>query len=325
MNKKITSKIVLLTFVLLPLAAHSAAFMGTKPASAPVATPAPVNPNAAPSIQQGSNKTGSSNGSASALNLATGAIFIGMGYNLIKTAGPNHMQIAMGVMMVIQGVGSIAQGQQQGKTASAAYGASGSTYGGLGANSYDTKPDTTLPDAIKNDSKFIAAKSIVQDLKDKGLLTPNGGAKINGKNYSASDLSSPAAMAAAGIPKSMIDGLTAASAEAEKRALAKIEKLQAGVTAANGYEEGGGGGGAGAVNADSSDPAAYGGAGGGRGGLGKKGFERDPSSLAGMSKNYNGEPIGVAADSIFLMMTRRYKVKESQESFFSPADLALQK
>jgi hypothetical protein len=46
---------------------------------------------------------------------------------------------------------------------------------------------------------------------------------------------------------------------------------------------------------------------------------------AGMSKNYNGEPIGVAADSIFLMMNRRYKVKESQDSFFGIGDFNLKK
>ena len=39
------------------------------------------------------------------------------------------------------------------------------------------------------------------------------------------------------------------------------------------------------------------------------------ASLDGMSKNYNGEPIGVAQDELFGMMTRRYKAVESLNKF----------
>ena len=44
-----------------------------------------------------------------------------------------------------------------------------------------------------------------------------------------------------------------------------------------------------------------------------------------MQKNYNGEAIGVAGDSIFGMMTRRYKVKESQRSFYDESELMVHK
>ncbi len=43
---------------------------------------------------------------------------------------------------------------------------------------------------------------------------------------------------------------------------------------------------------------------------------RDPAAqVHGLSKNFNGDPIGVAADSIFDMMSRRYQLKTSQKTF----------
>jgi hypothetical protein len=54
------------------------------------------------------------------------------------------------------------------------------------------------------------------------------------------------------------------------------------------------------------------------------GGTRKPSNVnkvAGLTKNFNGEKIGVAAENIFNMMTRRYKTKEKQDSFFDPSDL----
>ena len=90
-------------------------------------------------------------------------------------------------------------------------------------------------------------------------------------------------------------------------------------TEATGFDDGGGSG-AGSTASSSDSGAGYAPV-----AAAPVGVVRDPSSLAGMQKNYNGEPIGVAADSIFLMMNRRYKVKESQESFFNESDLLLQK
>lgn len=44
--------------------------------------------------------------------------------------------------------------------------------------------------------------------------------------------------------------------------------------------------------------------------------DRKPSS-EGLAKEFNGELIGVAADDIFLMMNRRYKLKSEQDSFIA--------
>lgn len=47
---------------------------------------------------------------------------------------------------------------------------------------------------------------------------------------------------------------------------------------------------------------------------------RKPAQVSGLTKKFNGDPIGVAGDSIFLMMSRRYKLKSSQKTFLG-ADL----
>jgi hypothetical protein len=41
------------------------------------------------------------------------------------------------------------------------------------------------------------------------------------------------------------------------------------------------------------------------------------SKVAGLSTNYNGEPIGVASDSIFEMIKRRYETKDKENSFIT--------
>jgi len=45
---------------------------------------------------------------------------------------------------------------------------------------------------------------------------------------------------------------------------------------------------------------------------------RKPAQVNGLTKNFNGDPIGVSGDSIFGMMSRRYKLKSNQKSFFGP-------
>lgn len=136
----------------------------------------------------------------------------------------------------------------------------------------------------------------------------------DGKVFKVSDFDSPASMKAAGFSDSVIKGLMDKAAKLEAEALAKV-----GGVAASGFQDGGGGApsslSAGTGVDDGSEKS---GGGGGRGGA------RNPAAgtgVAGLSKDYNGDPIGVAQDELFLMMTRRYKVKEKQDSFFSEAEL----
>lgn len=318
MKKQITSSIVTLTLVLLPLGAHSGS--GIEAGSTPTGTQ-----NNQPSVKDGSDKSKSGNGFAQAMNYVVGGAEIAMGSVMVGSNEPST--VAAGVMMIAMGLTNLAQGSDHGGAAGSA-GVTGFQTDGFGGLSGSGSSDDPYVKAALSDPNYKAVGPNLAKIAAQGVYNPKTGEfKVGDKTYKSSDFGSSGSMAAAGFPQGMIDGAMAANADAEKKALAKLEKVKIGAsTAANGYEEGGGGGGGAGIIAGTDDgSSAYAGAGGGGKGLGKTGLERDPSSLAGMSKNYNGEPIGVAADSIFLMMSRRYKVKESQESFFSPADLALQK
>lgn len=43
--------------------------------------------------------------------------------------------------------------------------------------------------------------------------------------------------------------------------------------------------------------------------------ERNPAAAAGLIKEFNGEPVGAAGDDLFVMMNRRYNLKNAQDSF----------
>lgn len=47
---------------------------------------------------------------------------------------------------------------------------------------------------------------------------------------------------------------------------------------------------------------------------------RRPSTVDGYFKMYNGEPIGIAADSIFVIVTRRYQIKVQDKTLYSPLE-----
>lgn len=290
--------------------------------------------NTQPSVKDGADKTQSQNQTGQIMSYLTGGMYISTGYTDISAGYAscpycNYGLIAKGVFEVGLGIMSMQQGNAHGSAANSA-GFTGMQTNGLG-DPYGTGGvdplDPRNPNSpLLKDPAVASAYGNLAKLEKQGILDlKNGTIKAGDKTYKLSDFSSTGAMAAAGVPKGAIDGLMSWAGGVEKRAAEKMEKMKLGsMTAVNGFDEGGGGGQiGGTAPEDSSSMSAGGGVASGAGGLGASGLNRDPSSFSGMQKNYNGEPIGVAADSIFLMMTRRYKVKESQESFFTDADLAL--
>lgn len=285
-----------------------------------------------PSVNQGAGATAGANSNGQVMSFLAGGISIAQGGMNIKAGyatspTPNWPQIALGSLQVAMGIMSMAQGNAHGNTQNQAN-FTGSLTDGTGVDNGPGNLDPTDPRNPKSpllkDPQIRAAMQNLKDLEKQGLLNQKKGTiKVNGKDVKIADLATPAGMAAAGFPPGAIAGLSDYEKSVAKKAAEKMEKLKLGaMTASGGYEEGGGGGSSALSSSDdgSSSLAATSGSGGA--GLG---LARDPSSLAGMQKNYNGEPIGVAADSIFHMMNRRYKVKESQESFYSDAELALKK
>jgi len=231
-------------------------------------------------------------------------------------------------MSIAATVQSSLHGSTAGKAGNAAFmtsaGGSGYTYGNLdSADPYNPKnPKSPFYDDGKQQKITQAnlAKYGVKADPKNGTLT------VGDKTYKASDFSSAQAMAQAGFtPDQIADGL-AAVASLEKAALAKASKLGA-LTPSNGYAEGGGSSGAGSSSSEDDGTAAalaaaarqYGSLVNPHAALGLNG--RDPSSVPSMQKNFNGDPIGVSVDGIFAMMSRRYKLKERQDTFLSEKDL----
>lgn len=146
---------------------------------------------------------------------------------------------------------------------------------------------------------------------DKGTLTTK-----DGQTHKLSDFSNPAAMAAAGFSPEDINAAMKKARDLEAKYVTKYKANELGF-------EGGGGGGSTLL----SDSSLAGTQGFGSGGVGASAEDmRMPAhQMAGMQKDFNGDPIGVSADSIFIMMNRRYIVKKKQDSFFDEHQVKNQK
>lgn len=287
-----------------------------------------------PSVKDGADKTSSANSTGQIMSYLTGGMYISQGYTDIAKGYAKYPVgwglVAKGVFEVSLGILSMAQGNAHGGAArQASY--TGFQTDGLGfdggAGNLDPMDPRNPNSPLNKDPAVKAAYGNLAKLEKDGILDMKKGTiKAGDKTYKISDFSSPESMAAAGIPKGAIDGMMSYAGAVSKKAMEKMTSMKLGaMTASTGYEDGGGSGSGLGLSSSEEGSMGSGLAGNGAGSVAGVGLGRDPSSLAGMQKNYNGEPIGVAADSIFLMMNRRYKVKESQESFFSDAELALQK
>lgn len=265
------------------------------------------------SVKDSSDQANSQNSAGQMMSLLTGAKLLAeSAQHFSKCPQPSPGDCAMGALKALMGALSMMQGGAHGGTAKGANFSSGLTDGSDGFT-----PGYNDPYADQTKAAYQQAKDALAKL-EKGV----GGTKIDvkkgtlttfdGKVYDLKTGGTPEGMAAAGFSPGAIAGAMEYGGKISKEIQDKM-KLGA-LTATAGFNEGGGGG-RGSSTADSSDSGQ---------GTGVA-LSREPANLAGMQKNYNGEPIGVAADSIFLMMNRRYKVKESQDSFYSDAEMALKK
>lgn len=183
-----------------------------------------------------------------------------------------------------------------------------------------TPPDPYKP--VVNNSPQLTQPQIdkaKEILLGKGIDFDPITGNLKTKDGKTIDPSNPASIEAA-IGAEAAGALMNQVADAEKAALAKVEMVKPLSLAAMGFEGGGGGGGVGTdAAAGYEDAAGAAGLGAGLGGKGMGlGTRRKPAQVSGLSKNFNGDPIGVAADSIFMMMSRRYNLKNTQKTFFAP-------
>lgn len=271
-----------------------------------------------PSVSDSASQSSSANMIGQAQNLITSGLMFDNARRELARTHPNYPRAAMYAAF---GMLTLAQANEHGNSAGmSAYTANLSNAGG---NGYDK---TGVEDLLRGSVPQVRAiSSNIKSLQDSGLLSKDlKSVKIpDGKKYNTSDFASKSAMAGAGVPGSAIASGLAAMNAANKKAAEITEKLKIGsLTESAGYEDGGGSGSSKFASSGEDTGSQFGGVAGG--GVGATN-EREPANLAGMQKDYNGEPIGVAADSIFLMMSRRYKVKEGQEAFFSEKDLVTKK
>ncbi len=281
---------------------------------------------AVPAVNSSAKDNASKNKAAEAFNYVASATEFAVAAQNWSRCPEDGSACAVAALYTAMGIMSMKQAKENGNKAAQSYNTAGLT-DAYGTGNYNSGSASNDPDYQSNaavgSSYMKKAEAGLASLKAQGLVNSSA-TKIttpNGTSYNVSDLGSASGMASAGIPQGAIDSAMATSKQIEKKALEKV-KIGA-LTAAQGYDESSGGGGSGRSPSNDSGSGAYPGYAGARA---TSLLDKDPSKLAaGMSKNYNGEPIGVAADSIFLMMTRRYKVKESQDSFFGASDIDLKK
>lgn len=211
---------------------------------------------------------------------------------------------------------SVVAGMQSGSNASAGGSASDTSYSvdGYGFNS-NSKSTDTAAEKIMGAEDYKSAQAAMNALKSpKGYM----GAKLengklttpDGKSYNISDFSSPAAMAKAGFSDEDIKGAMGKAKRLEAEALKKLPSALAALS-----EEEGPGGGTATATPTAAIPNLPSEMEHSAGGSSLESTEHIERNLAGLSKNYNGDPIGVSQNNIFQMMTQRYRLKEKQDSF----------
>ncbi|MBX2988237.1 MAG: hypothetical protein KF802_10095 [Bdellovibrionaceae bacterium] len=280
------------------------------PATAPATAPGPAaQPNVStPSQNQASQGSQGQNNSSSQIAQQVGQGLLSAGTSMMSSCAASQCSccpaaaalIGMGLMGLAQSGANKGAGGQNGYVA----GISAAGYDPYGGN-YDTsgsldniEPFKPSSDAVKNLSNILAKDGVKFD--GKKITLPDG------KSINVSDMGNRESMAAAGISPSDINKAMNLAAELEKKAAAEVEKVGS-HTASSGFSEGGGGSGRSVASTDTS----------GGGGSGLSAADPKPT-VAGMTRNYNGENIGVAGDSIFAMMARRYEIKKKEAVFLPP-------
>lgn len=295
-------------------------------------TPTPASPpNTSKNIQDSAKKAEKKNDSAKKISQVMGVAMMGMGaINAAQCGSQNYAACAQAALFFAMGAMSFKQAKSHSKSGN------GAGFTGLDTSSWDnpfgdpnapagtdTGNDDLGPDlsAVVNTGKFDKIKTALTTTGINGIkLDPNNG-KITdsntGKTYDANSLGTAQGMADAGFSSGDIAAAMDASKKAEKAAMKKlgVEGIGA-ATAENGFTDGGAGGTLSGAEGDIN----MGGSGLNRS-LASTSIKAPSNQIAGLTKNFNGERIGVSAENIFNMMARRYKTKEKQNTFFEPSEL----
>jgi len=175
-------------------------------------------------------------------------------------------------------------------------GGSSTTTPGSNPNDDSKVENSPVIVALKDDLKKLEKLGYKTDLKAGTVTAPDG------KTY---DVTTAEGINGLGVTDSQFQkAMQEANAEAEKK-MGGIDKLDGDVIA---EDSGAGGGPSGSeIVIDESALAAA--------GADKNKINRDPSQVAGLSKNLNGDPIGVSSENLFTLINRRYDVKAKNDTF----------
>ncbi len=205
-------------------------------------------------------------------------------------------------------------------TAAAVTTAADDPYNLANGNGGATTTSTTVPTTpnYTNDPDWKNAIATIDKLQKNGWnVDVNKGTVTSpdGKKYSTSALNSADSLQAAGMSSANIKSFEDAMSKVPALA---AEKMKAADSAASMFDDSAGGGGAKPAAASDGGLTPYGSLPAGAAAGQKLGIDRDPAQVAGMSKDFNGNPIGVPQDSVFKMIDRRYELHQKNGSFLSP-------
>lgn len=298
-------------------------------------TAKPIDSSSADTIKSGADQTAGANKSSAGISQVVGVVNLGLaGMYAAKAAACSAAagscvptNTAMAVLHGLMGAMSFKQAKQnQGTQYNAGLTSADTTWqdpgkvatpGGRGSDLFDLKG---INPGLKGKINLSEIEKIKNQLTGDGI----GGVKIDpltgkvtdtttGKTYDPNKLNSTKALQDAGFSAQDIADAFGAAGKAESKLKKElgIEGIGA-ATKENGYESGS----AGALTGNTADATV-----GDSSGRSIASVKAPSGQIAGLSKNFNGERIGVSAENIFNMMARRYKTKEKQNSFFDPSEM----
>jgi hypothetical protein len=265
---------------------------------------------AADSAKQSQGKQGATQGMA----VAMGVMQIGMGGAMVAQGNALNASkcacgtplIISGVMMIGMGMMSLAQGASLGKTGAGAGDAANAMSSGMGAwdgGSFATDPNSSAGMGGLTAEQAAALNKAKADLAAQGVTIADGKINAKGKSYPLASFGSVDGMKAMGFSDAEI-----ANAMSKNKDIAGKVAGKSQVAALS--ADGGGGGGRAAASLPPDPGPDYSALFGE-----KKAKDKKEVSVAGMTKKYGGDVIGVSGDNIFEMVTRRYKSQDAKNSF----------
>lgn len=168
----------------------------------------------------------------------------------------------------------------------------------------------------ESDPNWRETQRVINNARNNGWQVDTATGKVtspDGKTFGPSTVNSAAGMKASGATDAQIKEFQEQWRAGTQKALADaLKKTQS--TDMFGDSVGGEGGGSkSSASADNFDIPPMPGAAGPQ-----LGIDRNPAQVVGMKKMFNGEPIGVSADSAFDMINRRYGLHHKNGSFLPP-------